>query len=71
MLQNDKAYANVETILKSNFWYDSGKTNQIVLKYMELIKQRENLKKATTNAERMKVNKAIKTAIQELDNENY
>ncbi len=71
MIQNEKAYANVDAVLEGNFWYDSGRTTQIVLKYMELVKQRESLKKAATNAERMKVNKAIKTAIQALDNENY
>lgn len=69
MLQNEKAYAKVDTVLESNFWYDSGRTAQIALKYMELVKQRESLKKAVTNAERMKINKSIKTAITSLDSE--
>ena len=71
ILQNDKAYSNVNLLLESNFWYDSRRTTQIVSKYMELIKQRECLKKATTNAERMKVNKLIRTAIRELDREEW
>ena len=71
MLQNEKAYANVDAVLEGNFWYDAGRTAQIVQKYMELVKLRESLKKATTNAERMKVNKSIKTAIQELDKEEW
>ena len=71
MLQNEKAYANVNVVLDGNFWYDSGRTTQIVLKYMELVKQRESLKKAVTNAERMKVNKSIKTVIAGLDNEDF
>ncbi len=71
ILQNDKAYVKVNMLLESNFWYDSGRITQIVLKYMELIKQRENLKKATTNAERMKINKLIKITIQELDKEEW
>jgi hypothetical protein len=36
------------------------------LKYRELVKQRDSLKKATTNAERMIINKNIKVAIHEL-----
>lgn len=71
MLQNENAYANVDAVLEGNFWYDTGRTTQIVQKYMELVKLRESLKKATTNAERMKVNKSIKTAIQELDKEEW
>ncbi|MCM1160135.1 MAG: DUF4391 domain-containing protein [Roseburia sp.] len=69
MLQNEKAYAKVDTVLESNFWYDSSRTAQIALKYMELVKQRESLKKAVTNAERMRINKSIKTAITSLDSE--
>lgn len=71
MLQNEKAYASVDAILESDFWYNSNRTTQIVLKYKELVKQREGLKKATTNAERMKVNKSIKMAIQALDKEEW
>lgn len=71
MLQNEKAYANVDAVLEGNFWFDTGRTTQIVQKYMELVKLRESLKKATTNVERMKVNKSIKTAIQELDKEEW
>lgn len=66
MLQNEKAYAKVDIVLESNFWYDSVRTAQIALKYVKLVKQRESLKKAGTNAERMRINKGIKAAIQEL-----
>lgn len=34
---------------------------------MSLVNARASLKKATTNADRMKVNKLIKTAIADLD----
>lgn len=70
MIQNEKAYAKADTILESNVWYDSDRTALIALKYMELVKQRKSLKKAVTNAERMNVNKSIKTAIDSLDNED-
>lgn len=69
ILQNEKAYANVESVLEGNFWYDSSRTSRIVLKYMELVRQRERLKKAVTNAERMKINKLIKEAIESLNSE--
>lgn len=71
LLQNERAYAKVDLVLESNFWYDSGRIAQIALKYMELVKQRESLKKAVTNAERMKVNKSIKTVIASLDSEKF
>lgn len=68
MLANEKAYIHVEKVLDGNFWYDSGRTAQIVKKYMELVQVRESLKKASTNAERMKINKDIKYKLQELNN---
>ncbi len=69
ILQNEKAYSNVESVLEGNFWYDSGKTAVITAKYMELVKLRDSLKKAVTNAERMKINKLIKAAIASFDSE--
>lgn len=69
MLQNEKAYAKIDLVLEGNFWYDSGRTTQVALKYMELVKRRESMKKAVTNAERMKINKSIKTAITSLESE--
>lgn len=69
MLQNEKAYARVDMVLESNLWYDSSRMAKIAMKYMELVKQRECLKKAVTNAKRMNVNKSIKTAIASLDSE--
>ena len=41
----------------------------MVGKYVELVNARASLKKATTNADRMKVNKLIKTAIADLNSE--
>ena len=41
----------------------------MVGKYVEVVNARASLKKATTNAERMKVNKLIKTAIADLNSE--
>jgi hypothetical protein len=53
-------------VLDGNLWYDSSRTARTMLKYRELVKQRDSLKKATTNAERMIINKNIKVAIHEL-----
>ena len=53
-----------------NFWYDSERTARIALKYMEVVRKKNSLKKAVTNAERMKVNKSIKTAILDLEKED-
>ena len=70
MLQNEKAYAKVDALLDGNFWYDSERTARIALKYMEVVRKKNSLKKAVTNAERMKVNKSIKTAILDLEKED-
>ena len=69
ILKNDKVYAKAEKVLNSNIWYDPDKTARIASKYIELVKQRNNLKKAVTNAEYMKVNKSIKMALESLDSE--
>lgn len=64
---NEKAYAQVQLILDGNFWYDLDKTARVAAKYAELVNVRESLKKTTGNAERMKINKLIKSAIANLD----
>ena len=69
ILANEKAYEQTQLILDGNFWYDSDRTARVVGKYVELVNARASLKKATTNADRMKVNKLIKTAIADLNSE--
>ena len=69
ILANEKAYEQTQLILDGNFWYDSDRTARVVGKYVELVNARASLKKATTNADRMKVNKLIKTAIADLNKE--
>lgn len=64
---NEKAYEQTQLILDGNFWYDRDKTSKVVAKYAELVNARASLKKTTVNAERMKINKLIKSAIANLD----
>lgn len=67
ILANEKVYEQTQLILDGNFWYDSDRTARVLGKYVELVNARASLKKATGNADRMKVNKLIKTAIADLD----
>lgn len=69
MVVNEKAYIHTDKLLDGNIWYDSDRTARICQKYVELVTSRGKLKTAVTNAERMKLNKEIKTEIQVLDNE--
>lgn len=69
MVVNEKAYIHTDKLLDGNTWYDSDRTARICQKYVELVTSRGKLKTAVTNAERMKINKEIKTEIQVLDNE--
>ena len=69
MIVNEKAYIHTNKLLDSNIWYDSDKTARIYRKYVELVTSRGKLKTAVTNAERMKLNKEIKTEIRALDDE--
>ena len=71
ILVNEKAYEQTQLILDGNFWYDSDRTARVLGKYARLIVARTSLKKAATNADRMKVNKLIKTAIEDLNSEEY
>lgn len=68
IIANDKAYDKTQVILDGNFWYDADRTARICGKYAELVYARASLKKATGNAERMKINKNIKYVLQELNN---
>ena len=69
MVVNEKAYIHTDKLLDGNIWYDSDRTARICQKYVELVTSRGKLKTAVTNAERMKINKEIKTEIQVRDNE--
>lgn len=69
MVVNEKAYIHTDKLLDGNIGYDSDRTARICQKYVELVTFRGKLKTAVTNAERMKINKEIKTEIQVLDNE--
>lgn len=69
MIVNEKAYIHTDKLLDGNSWYDPDRTARICRKYMELVMSRESLKRAVTNVERMKINKEIKTEMQELDSE--
>lgn len=69
MVVNEKAYIHTDKLLDGNIWYDSDRTARICQKYVELVTSRGKLKTAVTNAERMKINKEIKTEVQALDSE--
>lgn len=66
MVVNEKAYIHTDKLLDGNTWYDSNRTARICQKYIELVTSRGKLKTAVTNAERMKINKEIKTEVHEL-----
>lgn len=70
MIVSEKAYIHTDRLLDGNSWYDAGKTARICQKYTKLVMTRGKLRTAVTNAERMELNKEIKTEIQELDSEN-
>lgn len=69
MVVNEKSYIHTDKLLDGNTWYDSDRTARICQKYVKLVTSRGKLKTAVTNAERMKINKEIKTEVQALDNE--
>lgn len=69
MVVNEKAYIHTDKLLDGNTWYDSDRTARICQKYVELVTSRGKLNTAVTNAERMKINKEIKTEVQALDSE--
>ena len=66
MVVNEKAYIHTDKLLDGNTWYDSDRTARICQKYVELVTSRGRLKAAVTNAEKMKLNKEIKTEIYQL-----
>ncbi len=69
MIVNEKAYKHTDKLLDGNSWYDSRRTAWLCQEYVELVMYRGKLKTAVTNAERIKLNKEIKTKIQALDSE--
>jgi hypothetical protein len=69
MLQNENAYTNTQLIINGNNWYDSDKTERIFTYFRNIVETRKKLKKAVSNAERVRINKEIKKDIQVLDTE--
>ena len=66
MVVNEKAYIHTDKLLDGNSWYDADRTVRICRKYVELVTSRGRLKAAVTNAEKIKLNKEIKTEIYQL-----
>lgn len=66
MVVNEKAYIHTDKLLDGNTWYDLDRTARICQKYVELVTSRGRLKAAVTNAEKIKLNKEIKTEIYQL-----
>ena len=66
MVVNEKAYIHTDKLLDGNSWYDADRTVRICQKYVELVTSRGRLKAAVTNAEKIKLNKEIKTEIYQL-----
>lgn len=66
MVVNEKAYIHTDKLLDGNSWYDDDRTVRICQKYVELVTSRGRLKAAVTNAEKIKLNKEIKTEIYQL-----
>ena len=69
MLLNGKAYTSTELILDGNSWYDSNRMELLYTLFKRLVDTRGLLKKTVSNADKMKLNKDIKKAIQDLDKE--
>jgi hypothetical protein len=69
MLMNENAYANTERILEGNSWYDIDRMERLYTYYSGLVESRKLVAKVETNAEKMNLNKEIKTAIRTLDEE--
>lgn len=66
MVVNEKAYIHTDKLLDGNSWYDADRTVRMCQKYVELVTSRGRLKAAVTNAEKIKLNKEIKTEIYQL-----
>ena len=69
ILENKAAYSDVEVILKNNIWYSSTRAVSIYRKYVELVKAREDVSRAQINIEKIKANKAVKAAKNEINKE--
>lgn len=69
MIEHDSATDDLGIILESNTWYSATRTRNIYLKYVELVKARESIGRATTNSEKVKINKDIKKAKEALETE--
>ena len=69
LLEHKTAFADVESLLKNNAWYSAARAITIYQKYTELVKARDAVTKAQTNAEKIKANKEVKTAKEALEHE--
>ena len=69
LIMNEKAYLQTDRLLNGNSWYDAGRMTRLYKEYRNLVMARDSLKKASTNAERIKINKDIRSEIHILDSE--
>lgn len=67
ILQNDKVYAKSKSFLAKPVWYDENKVRLIHSLMKNTADNKERLLKASTAAEKMKLNQEIRRTISELD----
>lgn len=71
LLMNEKSYSNTAALLKDTVWYDAEQADRMFSYYKELVEKRNMVKKAATNAEKVKLNQDIKAEIQILNSRKY
>lgn len=69
LIINEKAYLQTDKLLNGNSWYDPDRMKRLYQEYRNLVIARDSLKKASTNSERIKINKEIKSEIHILNSE--
>ena len=68
---NEKSYSNTAALLNDTVWYDAEQADRMFSYYKELVEKRNMVKKAATNAEKVKLNQDIKAEIQILNSRKY
>lgn len=71
IITNENVYAKGKDFLSKPIWYDTAKVLVFYRHLRNLVTKKNLLAKATTNAEKVKLNKEIRVMLAELEEENY
>ena len=66
MIQNEKAYSQMDIVLQKPIWYDAKRIAKVYMLLKEIVDKKDKVAKVISNSEKVQINQEIKTNLAQL-----